>query len=261
MMAEAILRGLLAKDIVPPSKVWVVEPVAARREVLSKLNVSVTAEITQMLSHCKNVFIAVKPQIVPIILPQIEKCEKDLDLQGTLFISICAGVTIKSLKTGNPNRLIARVMPNQACLVGEGASAFSLSEECIEEHGQIVKTLLGACGEVVELKEGYMDAVVGVSGSGPAYAYMLIEAMSDAGLREGLPRAISRKLAAQTVLGAAKMVLESPTTHLGELRNRVESPGGTTIAATARLEKHGFRYAVIDAVAGATERSRQLGGK
>lgn len=260
MMAEAILRGLLAEKVIPPSKIWVCELVQSRREMLAGLGVSVTADGKEMLQHCKVVIVAVKPDVVPVVLRTITEHEKDegpsLD---RLLISICAGVKIKALKEGNAKRRCARVMPNQPCLVGEAASVFTMSDGCTARHRHIVDELMGACGYVSELPEKHMDAVTGLSGSGPAYVYMMIEAMSDAGVRQGLPRAVARRLAAQTVFGAAKMALESPETHLGELRNRVESPGGTTIAATATLEDNGFRWALIDAVAEATERSKELG--
>eukprot|EP00177_Eucheuma_denticulatum_P005841 GFKZ01010654.1.p1 GENE.GFKZ01010654.1~~GFKZ01010654.1.p1 ORF type:complete len:284 (-),score=37.80 GFKZ01010654.1:292-1143(-) len=260
MMAEAILRGLLAKQVILPSKIWVCELIQSRREMLAELGVSVTADGNEMLRHCKIVILAVKPDVVPVVLRTITAREKgEGPSSERLLISICAGVKIKALQDGNAKRCCVRVMPNQPCLVGEAASGFTMSKGCTEGHRGIVNKLMGACGYVCELPEKHMDTVTGLSGSGPAYVYMMIEAMSDAGVRQGLPRAAARQLASQTVFGAAKMALQSPEIHLGELRNRVESPGGTTIAATATLEDNGFRWALIDAVAEATERSKELG--
>lgn len=260
VMAEALLRGILDKEVISASQIWVCEIVEARRDMLAKLGVSVTADGKELLHHSDIIILAIKPDVIPIVLRTVTQFEKGNHLKHILFISICAGVRIKALKVGNAKRICIRVLPNQPCMVGEAASAFTLSEGCADEHRQIVKHLMGACGLITELPEKYIDAVTGVSGSGPAYVYMMIEAMSDAGVREGLPRAVARQLAAQTVLGAAKMALESPDVHLGELRNRVESPGGTTIAATASLEENGFRSAVIEAVSEATQRSKELGG-
>lgn len=259
MMAEAILRGLLRKSVVPPSQIWVCELVEARRNILAKLGISVTADGKEMLESSHVVILAVKPDVVPTVLRTLtahEESEGDVD---RLLISICAGVTLKALSVGNPERNCVRVMPNQPCLVGEAASAFTMSKGCTEAHRGIAESLMGACGLAVELPEKNLDAVTGVSGSGPAYVYMMIEAMADGGVRQGLPRAVARQLAAQTVFGASKMAIEAPDCHLGELRNRVESPGGTTIAATTALEEGAFRSSLITAVARATERSKELG--
>lgn len=261
MMAGAILKGLLARNVVPPGRIWVCELMQARREALAKLGVSVTADGKELLSHSNTVVLAVKPDVVPVVLRTVaehEKENKELDL---LLISICAGIKLDTLAQGNPHRKCVRVMPNQPCLVGAAASAFTLSDGCSQLHREIVEALMGACGLVSELPEKNLDAVTGLSGSGPAYVYMMIEAMSDAGVREGLPRAVARQLAAQTVFGAAKTALEMPDVHLGELRNRVESPGGTTIVATSSLEEHGFRAAVIEAVSKSTARAKELGRK
>lgn len=259
MMAEAILRGLLAKSVLAPRQITVCELVPHRRDQLSKLGVSVTADGKEMVEKSRVVILAVKPDVVPIVLRTVtdhEQKEKNVD---RLLISICAGVTLDALSTGNPGRNCIRVMPNQPCLVGEAASAYAMSDGCTDAHKDIVDVLMGACGVALELPEKNLDAVTGLSGSGPAYVYMMIEAMTDGGVRSGLPRIVARKLAAQTVFGAAKMALAEPDVHPAELRNRVESPGGTTTAATAALEECGFRTSVITAVARATERSKELG--
>lgn len=260
IMAEAILRGFLSKDVLPASQIWICELVEARREMLAKLGVSVTADGSELLLHSDVIILAIKPDVVPTVLRTVAQFEKRNNSKDLLFISICAGVKLKALTAGNVKRKCVRVMPNQLCLVGEAVSAFALGERCTDEHRRIVEQLMSACGIVTQVSEKHMDVVTGVSGSGPAYVYMMIEAMSDAGVREGLPRIVARQIATQTVLGAAKMALQSPDVHLGELRNRVESPGGTTVAATASLEENGFRWAVIEAVSEATQRSKELGG-
>lgn len=259
MMAEAIIRGILGKEVVAPDAICVCELLQHRREVLSKLGVNTTDTASSMLETCNVVILAVKPDVVPVVLAQISSI-RPKSQDHTLYVSICAGVTLEALRPAHEEKKMwVRVMPNQPCVVGEAASAFTMSENCSPKHREIVNQLLGACGEVVEVPEKSLDAVTGLSGSGPAFVFMMIEAMTDAGVRKGLSRTVAYKLAAQTVLGAAKMALEFPDRHPAELRNRVESPGGTTIAGTSALERGGFRAAVIDAISQATDRSEELG--
>eukprot|EP00920_Eleutheroschizon_duboscqi_P009885 GHVT01023052.1.p2 GENE.GHVT01023052.1~~GHVT01023052.1.p2 ORF type:complete len:194 (-),score=42.02 GHVT01023052.1:131-712(-) len=179
------------------------------------------------------------------------------DFRGGV-ISICAGVTIDTLSQYfREYTNIFRVMPNTSCLIGQSASAFCCKIEG-NKYEPAVKRLLGACGVVEKVSEKQMDAVTGVSGSGPAYVYMLVEALSDAGVKHGLPRAVATRLAAQTVAGSGRMVLEGGL-HPAVLRDQVTSPGGTTIAGVAALEEKGFKAAVHAAVAAATSRSIELG--
>lgn len=260
LMAEAIIRGILAKDVLPSAHISVSEPAEARRKELSSLGLYTTADPSQMLSRSQVVFIAVKPDIVPIIMRDIAQHEKNEEGRARqLYISICAGVTLKTLLDGDENRRVTRVMPNQPCVVGEAASAFALSPACKSRDRDLIKTLMGACGLVVEVPEKSLDAVTGVSGSGPAFVFMMIEAMADGAVKNGLPRQIAKQLAAQTVLGTAKMVLEHSDVHPAELRNRVESPGGTTVAGSYTLEKAGFRGGIIDAISAAVHRANELG--
>ena len=148
-------------------------------------------------------------------------------------------------------------MPNTPCLIGEGASAFCLGTSCTREDAALVRTLMGSVGEIVEVNEGLLDAVTGLSGSGPAYVYQFIEAMSDGGVAAGLPRDVATRLAAKTVCGAAKMVLETGK-HPGELKDQVTSPAGTTIAGVRTLESNKLRSAVIEAVLAASNRANEL---
>lgn len=262
MMAEAIIQGILSKGEIKPSQISVSEPMEPRRKYLStNLDIHTTSETSQMLDRSSIIFIAVKPHVVPLILPSLTEFENNNKSKksSNIYVSICAGVPIDAFLTGNESRKVVRVMPNQPCLVGEAASAICVSKSCDITDTAVVTMLLKACGVVVELPESLLDAVTGVSGSGPAFVFMLIEAMTDAGVKNGLPRPIAKQLAAQTVLGSAKMVLESPDVHTAELRNRVESPGGTTIAGTSTLEAHNFRAAVISAVTAAKDRAVELG--
>jgi pyrroline-5-carboxylate reductase len=176
-----------------------------------------------------------------------------------LLVSIAAGVTLAKMEANLPAGIrIIRVMPNTPALVGASASAFALGKTATPDDGQIVSTLFSAVGVAFQVKESLLDAVTGLSGSGPAYVYMIIEALSDGGVAAGLPRDIATKLAAQTVLGGAKMVLETGL-HPGTLKDMVTSPGGTTIEGIHELEKGSLRAALINAVRAATEKSKRLG--
>jgi pyrroline-5-carboxylate reductase len=199
--------------------------------------------------------LAVKPQHVGGVLNQLKAGFEDRHL----MVSIAAGVPLSTFgqALGSGRRLI-RVMPNTPCLVGAGASAFALGGAANADDAGLVEELLSAVGIALEVPENLLDAVTGLSGSGPAYVYQIIEALSDGGVRAGLPRTIATKLAAQTVLGAAKMVLETGE-HPGSLKDAVASPGGTTIAGLHALEAGGLRGVLMNAVLAATERSRELG--
>jgi pyrroline-5-carboxylate reductase len=177
-----------------------------------------------------------------------------------LLVSVAAGLSTAWLEARVPaGARVIRCMPNTPALVGHGAAAFCLGKAATAADAGIARRLLGAVGLAVELPETLMDAVTGLSGSGPAFVYVMIEAMADGGVRAGLPRADALRLAAQTVLGAAAMVLETGL-HPGVLKDQVASPGGTTIAGLAELEKHGMRAAFIEAVGAASRRSAELGG-
>jgi pyrroline-5-carboxylate reductase len=175
-----------------------------------------------------------------------------------LIVSIAAGISLKTLADGlGSGCRIIRVMPNTPCLVGCGASAYSRGPHATEQDAQLVQRLLSNVGTAVEVPEKLLDAVTGLSGSGPAYVYQIIEALSDGGVRMGLPRETATRLAAQTVLGAAQMVL-STGQHPGALKDAVTSPGGTTIAGLHALERGGLRGTLMDAVEAATQRAKEL---
>ena len=200
------------------------------------------------------VLLAVKPQIINNVLMEIRDVMKE-----KVLISVAAGVTISQLKRNLPvSTRVVRVMPNTPSLIGEGVSALSWGDEIMDDDKKLVKDMLASTGEVIEVKENLMDAVTGLSGSGPAFVYIMIEALADAGVLNGLSRENSLKLAAQTVKGAAELV-QSGEEHPGELKDMVTSPAGTTIQGVRELEKRGLRSALIEAVKAATDRSRELG--
>ena len=216
---------------------------------------SPTAEIST-LAGCDVILLCTKPHDVADSLREISIAGHATPM---LAISIAAGITLDALETAaSANIRIIRAMPNTPALVGKGAAAYCLGSRATHQDGDCARSLLGAVGLAVEVPERLMDAVTGLSGSGPAYVYLVIEALADGGVRTGLPRADALKLAAQTVLGAAAMVLETGI-HPAVLKDMVTSPGGTTIAGLAELERQGLRSALIDAVEVATRRAAELG--
>jgi pyrroline-5-carboxylate reductase len=199
--------------------------------------------------------VAVKPDQVTDVLRELSGDVTDQHL----IVSIAAGVTVGKMEAALPaGARVVRVMPNTPALVGASASAFSLGRSATGEDAQLVCQLFSAVGIALQVKEPLLDAVTGLSGSGPAYVYMMIEALSDGGVAAGLPRDVATKLAAQTLLGAAKMALETGT-HPGALKDMVTSPGGTTIEGVHELEKAGLRAALMNAVRAASDKSRRLG--
>lgn len=201
------------------------------------------------------VVLAVKPQVLPAVLAEISGALKP----STLVISIAAGVTLNRLEQGLAgHKKLVRAMPNTPALVGEGATAVARGRGVSDSEFEAALRLFAVTGSVVAVEERLMDAVTGLSGSGPAFAFVAIEALSDAGVRVGLPRDVATKLAAQTLLGAAKLLLETGE-HPGKLKDMVTSPGGTSIAGVAALEREGLRNALIAAVEAATARSKELG--
>lgn len=200
------------------------------------------------------VLLAVKPQIMERALSCFSVAGKD-----TLWVSIAAGVSLESLGKMLPdNAKICRVMPNTPALIGEGMSGYSLSENCTSVNEDNVKSMLGAIGKFIKVPEYQMDAVIGVSGSGPAYIFTIIEALTEGGVVAGLPYAQAQECAVQTLIGAARLVQESGEAP-AVLRSQVMSPGGTTAAAVKALEEGGLRAALMNAVTSAAKRSAELG--
>ena len=254
-MATALARGFVAAQLLEAGNVLAFDPVpAAGQNFLTALpGTRLAASNAEVVAGSDLVFLAVKPQHMADVMREVQAAATG----DTLFVSIAAGVTLAKLAAGLGTQRIIRVMPNTPCLVGRGASAFARGSGATAADGQRVAALLNAVGIAVELDEHLLDAVTGLSGSGPAFVYVMIEALSDGGVRMGLPRTVATQLAAQTVLGAAEMVLGGE--HPAVLKDRVASPGGTTIAGLQALEDRGLRAALIAAVEAATLRSKELG--
>ena len=255
-MATALARGLIESGYTSADAIIasdVSEP--ALRNFEAKTGASTTTVNYEVLRDSEVVLLAVKPQHVSAVLRELQGHVR----AEHLFVSIAAGVTLKSLHAGLGDvARIVRVMPNSPCLVGAGASAFACGPHATPADAEQVTALLSTVGIAVPVPESQIDAVTGLSGSGPAYVFQMIEALSDGGVKVGLPREVATRLAAQTLLGAARMVLETGE-HPGSLKDAVTSPGGTTIAGLHALERGGVRAALMDAVENATLRSIELG--
>jgi pyrroline-5-carboxylate reductase len=258
VMGEALLSRLIARGIYQPSEVIVSEPQSARQAFLQQqYDVTVTTDNSLVFRQAQEViFLAVKPQVFSAIAQEL--ADIILGEYSPLVISILAGVSLNQLEAAFPQLPVIRAMPNTPATVGAGITAICLGAYTTAKHHQIAQQLFSAVGEVVEVSESLMDAVTGLSGSGPAYVSILVEALADGGVAAGLPRSIANQLALQTVLGTAQLLHDSKM-HPAELKDRVTSPGGTTIAGISQLEKAGFRSALIEAVKAATMRSQELG--
>jgi pyrroline-5-carboxylate reductase len=254
-MATALARGWLQAGLVTPDHIVASDPLSQARTHFSQETGATALEDSKtVLQRCNVVLLAVKPQNCPALLAEIRQ---HLAAQH-LVISIVAGFTLSQLAEGlGSDRRLIRVMPNTPCLVGASASGYAASANATAADLRLIDRLLVSVGKAFALPEKLLDAVTGLSGSGPAYVFVMIEALSDGGVRVGLPRDIATQLAAQTVYGAAKLLLETGL-HPGVLKDQVASPGGTTIAGLHALEKAGFRAALIDAVEAATKRSAEL---
>jgi pyrroline-5-carboxylate reductase len=254
-MATALARGWVHSGLIGHDRIVASDPSpAARQEFQQVTGVGAIVDNATVVEISDVLILAVKPQSMPALTTEIRPLLKPKHL----IVSIAAGSTLRQLaeSLGKAQRII-RVMPNTPCLVGAGASAFALGEHATAADGQFVQRLLDAVGRAVPVSEHLLDAVTGLSGSGPAFVYLVIEALSDGGVRMGLPREVATTLAAQTVMGAARMVLET-NEHPGLLKDRVASPAGTTIAGLHALERGGLRGALMDAVEAATLRATEL---
>ncbi|GIW80545.1 MAG: pyrroline-5-carboxylate reductase [Gemmatales bacterium] len=254
-LATALAKGWLNAGLIAPENALASDPLPeARHAFEEQTNLHATHDNRQVVEQSDLLVLAVKPQSMATLLKGIQDVVSDRHL----IVSVAAGITIKQIEhaLGKPRRLV-RVMPNTPCLVGASASAFAPSESATEQDIALVDRLFNAVGRAFRVPENLLDAVTGLSGSGPAFVYAVIEALSDGGVRVGLPRDIATVLAAQTVFGSAKMVLET-SLHPGQLKDMVTSPGGTTIAGLHAMEKGGLRAALIDAVVAATNRAREL---
>lgn len=258
-MAEALVAGLAAAGVAA-SRMRASDPVAARRDQLAKrFGIAVTASNADVVAASDLVVLAVKPALVAAVLDEIAAANPAAAARP-LWLSIAAGVPLSRLSAALPaGARVVRAMPNTPALVRSGATALAAGDSCSAEDRALARALCETVGSVWEApSEALLDAVTGLSGSGPAYVFVFLEALSDAGVRVGLPREAASMLAIQTVLGSARLALETGR-HPAQLKDQVTSPGGTTIAGLERLEAGGLRAAVYEAVAAATARSRQLG--
>ena len=256
-MATALAKGL-TRELVPVKQIGGVDPSEASQQAFRSIvgdDVMLSSAANEHLENSDVVFLAVKPQMMQSVL---EGLGHHLTSKQ-LIVSVAAGLPIVKLESWLPEgcRLI-RVMPNTPCLIGKGACGVSRGTAASETDEQLVSTLLSSVGVVENVPEHLLDAVTGLSGSGPAYVFQMIEALSDGGVKVGLPRDMATRLAAQTLIGAAEMVLQTGD-HPAALKDAVTSPGGTTIAALHEMELGGVRAALINAVAASTKRSRELG--
>jgi pyrroline-5-carboxylate reductase len=255
-MATALGQGFVKAELVAGEKIVASDPLPEARERFARATGGrTTADNAQVVAGADVIFLAVKPQQMAGVLAKLRgkvPSEK-------LVVSIAAGIRLEVLAEGLGDGVrLVRVMPNTPCLVGQGACGFCLGEKATADDGRLVAQLLQSVGVAYQVEEKLLDAVTGLSGSGPAFVYTIIEALSDGGVRMGLPRQIATALAAQTVRGAAEMVLATGE-HTGALKDRVTSPGGTTIAGIQALESGGVRAALMAAVEAATRRSIELG--
>lgn len=254
-MATALAKGFLAAGILTPDHLFAADayPAAAEKFHAATGVRPLSGNVT-VVEASDVVFLAVKPQQLAGVLRELAPVLGP----DRLVVSIAAGVTLATLEAGlGAARRVIRVMPNTPSLVGAGAAAYALGSHATAADGKLVETLLGTVGLCLPVTETQLDAVTGLSGSGPAFVYQFIEALSDGGVRAGLPRDLATKLAAQTVLGAAQMVLTTGQ-HPGPLKDAVTSPGGTTIAGLHALEQGGLRGVVMNAVTAAWLRSKEL---
>jgi pyrroline-5-carboxylate reductase len=233
MMASSLIGGIVATGLRTADQIWCYDVYPPALTAAAEKGYNTTDSNGGVCANSKGaIFLAVKPNCIMEACKDIMAAEDS----GAVIISIAAGITLEALENALPGRRVIRVMPNTPCFVGEAASGFALGTRATDDDRTLVKSLLDAVGVSVEVNETLLNAVTGLSGSGPAFVFQFIEALSDGGVKAGLPRHIATTLAAQTVKGAAEMVLKTGK-HPGQLKDAVTSPGGTTIAGVEALEK------------------------
>lgn len=257
-MGQAMVRGLIASKVISPNNI-----IASKKRMLldkdkevlqNKYGIHITNDNRKVARESDYLILAIKPDTYGLVLEEI----KDEIKANSLVIGIGAGISSSFLRDNlNPNTRYIRAMPNTPAMVGEGMSAISSVDKLTESQLEDILKIFTSFGKVEIIDESLMDAFTALCGSSPAYIYILIEAMADGGVKEGLPRAQAYTMAAQAVLGSAKMVLETGI-HPAQLKDHVSSPGGTTIEAVASLEENGFRTAIIEAIGVCAEKSRKM---
>ena len=254
-LAESVINGIRG-TLLPSNNIFVSENRRKRcTELISRYRVNASVGVEPFIDKVKLLVIAVKPKDAPAALAEIRN-KITLD---TVIVSVIAGLKIEIIEKFFPHSPIIRAMPNVSIRVGEGMTAYTVNNKATLSDKRLVEQFWSSIGRAIEIDERLMDAVTGLSGSGPAYAFLMIDALADGGVAAGLSRPAAIELAAQTLLGAAKMVLETGE-HPAALRDKVTSPAGTTIEGIRVLEKGGVRSSLIEAVLAATEKSRALGG-
>jgi len=257
-MGRALVEGALKSGIVKSENTYVSSRTkSAVDSMVSELGVNAAESNLEVSEKADVVLLCTKPADIPLVL--LELANEAESLTNTLLVSAAAGLTLEQLEKIVPQGVrVVRCMPNTPALIGKGATAYALGTAATAQDAELVCSVLGGTGSVIEVKEKLINAVTGVSGSGPAYVYTFIEALTDGGVAEGLPRSQALELAVQTVQGAAAMVAETGL-HPAILRDMVTSPGGTTIEAVVSLEQNGFRAATINAVRTASKKAEEMG--
>ena len=254
-MCAAMIGGLLHKGLLKPEQITVNDVASSRLTLLQQqYAVKTTDSATKVAGESEILFLTVKPQVMATVLSNIGKVVP----KKTIVVSIAAGIKIATMEKYLLGVPVIRVMPNTPVAVGEGMSAVARGTHADEKTAQLISEMFAAVGRSVVVEESMMDAVTGLSGSGPAFFFLMLDALSDAGVRVGFSRQNALLLSAQTMLGAAKMVLETGE-HPGKLKDMVTSPGGTAITGVHMLETHSIRASLIEAVVAATARSRDMG--
>lgn len=254
-MASAIVRGVCASKKAAPHDIWVSDLDESKLDALSGLGVNTSADNTDVYKNSDVIIFAVKPNIYPFVL---KEAAEQKGIKNKLLITIAPGIAIAAVKEYfSKDVTVVRTMPNTPAMVGEGMTVLCADSDVPKETFAKAEAVFSCVGKTLRLDEKLMDAVVALNGSSPAYVFMMIEAMADAGVQGGVPRAAAYELAAQSVLGSAKMVLETGR-HPGELKDMVCSPAGTTIDAVAVLEKCGFRSGIIEAMDACTKKTKQM---
>jgi pyrroline-5-carboxylate reductase len=270
VMGEALLSRLLSQGLYAPDEILLGEPSPERRGVLfEQYAIKATDSNREVIESSRVILLAIKPQIFDLVAKDFQDVRGDTaphkppphkppPHKPPLVLSILAGIPLAKLEQAMPGWPVVRAMPNTPSTVGAGMTALALGSHASGQHGELAHEIFSAVGQVVQVPESMMDAVTGLSGSGPGYVSIVIEALADGGVAAGLPRSVANQLALQTVLGTAQL-LQKTGMHPAELKDRVTSPGGTTIAGIACLEELGMRSALIEAVRTASSRSRELG--
>lgn len=254
-MSSAIIKGIISSGIVKKEDVFAADKfLPILEKVKTNYGINITEDNKEVVEKCDVIFLAVKPQFYNEVIKEISPFVK----ATTTVVTIAPGQTLKNLEAAFGKEIkIVRTMPNTPAMVCEGMTAVCANKKVTKEELEYICTLLNSIGKAEVVAEYMMDAVVGVSGSSPAYVYMFIEALADGAVMEGMPRDMAYKFAAQAVLGSAKMVLETGM-HPGALKDMVCSPGGTTIEAVSILEERGMRSSVIEAIRGCVAKARKM---